>query len=150
MIEFTIPVCPVTKKNHSQIIAKTGRHTGKGQVIYVKGKNGASIPVTLYIVPSPQYQKYERACKKYIPAENIDYPVNVKAVFYMETRRAVDITNLHQALHDILKKYGCVKDDNCNFIYSTDGSYVAYDKQNPRTEVTITKLDGVTVLRDQK
>lgn len=72
-------------------------------------------------------------------AEPIDYPVNVKAVFYMQTKRKVDLTNLHEALHDILVKYGVLEDDNFKIIQSTDGSRVSYDKWNPRTEVEITR-----------
>lgn len=67
----------------------------------------------------------------------IDYAVNVKAVYYMQTRRKVDITNLHNALHDILVHYGVLADDNMKIVVFTDGSRVKYDKLNPRTEVTI-------------
>ena len=54
-----------------------------------------------------------------------------------------DLTNLHEALHDILVKYHVIADDNCKIIVSTDGSRVLYDRENPRTEVTITKAGGV-------
>lgn len=73
--------------------------------------------------------------------EKIDYRVNIKAWYYMPTRRRVDITNLHEALHDILVKYGVIADDNCKIVFSTDGSRVLYDKNNPRTEVEITEVD---------
>ena len=68
-------------------------------------------------------------------------PVNVKAIYYMPTRRKVDITNLHEALHDVLTHYAVVADDNSNIIAATDGSRVRYDKTNPRTEVTITPMN---------
>ena len=71
---------------------------------------------------------------------HIDYPINLKAVYYRKTKHRVDLINLHGALHDILIKCGCILDDNCNIIVSTDGSRVYYDKDNPRTEVTITKI----------
>ena len=76
-----------------------------------------------------------------IPAKfriGIDYPVNVKATYYMPTKCKVDIVNLHSALHDILVKCGVLKDDNCRIVVSTDGSRVRYDKENPRTEIEIT------------
>lgn len=117
MINFVIPIKPVTKKNSSQII-------------YVKGKPR--------LIPSKQYNKYETSCKPYIPSLNIDMPINIKALYYMPTRRRVDLVNLHEALHDVLVKYNCLKDDNCNIIVSTDGSRVLYDKNYPRTEVYIT------------
>lgn len=71
----------------------------------------------------------------------IDYPVEVKALFYMETRRRVDLTNLLEALHDVMVKYGLLKDDNNQIIVSVDGSRVLYDKDNPRTEVTIRRME---------
>lgn len=120
-VEFTIKLKPITKKNSQQIVT---------------GKNGRP-----FIIPSAAYKKYEKACKPFMPkvAEPIDYPVNVKAVFYMQTKRKVDLTNLHEALHDILVKYGVLEDDNFKIIQSTDGSRVSYDKWNPRTEVEITR-----------
>lgn len=33
-------------------------------------------------------------------------------------------------------------DDNRNIVASVDGSVVLYDKENPRTEVTITKKEN--------
>ena len=65
----------------------------------------------------------------------------------MPSRRRVDLSNLVESIHDIMTKYGCIVDDNCNIIYSIDGSCVKYDKENPRTEVEITKLN-VTTIKD--
>jgi len=53
----------------------------------------------------------------------------------------VDLTNLHEALHDILVKCEVLEDDNCKIIAATDGSRVMYDKDNPRTEVVITAME---------
>ena len=73
--------------------------------------------------------------------DTIESRVNVMAVYYMPNNRRVDLTNLHEALHDILVHYKVIKDDNCKIIVSTDGSYVDVDKWHPRTEVTITDLE---------
>lgn len=120
-VRFTISLSPITKKNHSQIIMAKGR------------------PM---IIPSPQYKLYEKQCEGFMPwdAGKIDYPVNVKATYYMPTRRKVDLCNLHAALHDIMVHHGLLSDDNCSIIVSTDGSRVLYDKNKPRTEVEITEL----------
>lgn len=119
MIKFTINLPPVTKKNHSQIIMAGGRPR---------------------VIPSKQFIQYESDCMSFMPnISPIDYPVNVKAIYYMPTRRKVDILNLHAALHDVLVTYKVVVDDNSNIIASTDGSRVRYDKDNPRTEVEITE-----------
>jgi Holliday junction resolvase RusA-like endonuclease len=81
-------------------------------------------------------------CKEYITPLKypIDYPVNVKCVYYLDTRRATDLTNLMEATHDILVEQGILKDDNYKIIASVDGSCVHYDKNNPRTEILIEKI----------
>ena len=120
-IKFTIPLNPVTKKNSQQIILVCGKPR---------------------IIPSKKYKEYERDCIPFLThVEPVTGRLNVKAVYFMRTRRRVDLINLHEALHDILVKAGVLEDDNCKIIYSTDGSYVDYDKENPRTEVTITYLN---------
>lgn len=122
-MKFTIYLPPITKKNSQQIIYTNGR------------------PM---IIQSKQYRQYEKDCGIFVPRrEPIDYPVNVKALYYMATRRKVDLNNLHNALHDVLVKYQVVTDDNSRIIASTDGSRVRYDKGNPRTEIYITEAqDG--------
>ena len=120
-LEFTIVGNPVTKKNHSQ-------------VVYAKGR-----PM---VIPSKQYRQYEKDCAPYMPRlpKPIDYPVNVQAIFYRSTRREVDLPNLIAALHDIMVKYKVVADDSRSIIYAVDGCRVLWDKENPRTEVTITGI----------
>lgn len=120
-IKFTIPLKPITKKNSQQIVHN--KRTGR--------------PL---IVPSKQYKQYEKDCGHFIPCRRlrISYPVNLQAVYYMPTRRRVDLINLHEALQDILVKYDVLEDDNFQIIASTDGSRVEIDKENPRTEVEIT------------
>lgn len=121
MIKFTIYLKPRTKKNSSQIIT-------------VRGKPR--------IIPSKLYRDYERECALYLKPLHIDYPVNVKAHYYMPTRRRVDLCNLHECLCDVLVKHGVVDDDNSKIIESMDGSRVFYDKECPRTEVWIEEVDG--------
>jgi Holliday junction resolvase RusA-like endonuclease len=70
----------------------------------------------------------------------ISTPVNVKAVYYMQTRRKVDLSNLNSALHDILVDAGVLADDNRDVVAGHDGSRVFYDKDTPRVEVTITPM----------
>ena len=115
-MQFTIPIEPRTKKNSQQIILVKGR------------------PM---IIPSKQYKEFEQSALWYIERIGIDYPVNVKALFYMKTRRRVDLTNLLEALDDVLVKGGMLIDDNSQIIVGHDGSRVLYDKNNPRIEVYI-------------
>lgn len=104
------------------------------------------------ILPSAQYKEYEAACMAQIPSrkrQRIDIPVNVQCVYYMPTRRRVDISNLNSALHDILVRAGVLADDNRDVIAGTDGSRVFYDKEDPRVEITITNMLGYEQWRKQ-
>jgi Holliday junction resolvase RusA-like endonuclease len=101
-------------------------------------------------MPSDKYRKYEKAAIKYVPKRDaITSPVCVKCTFYMQTRRAVDRTNLEESIHDILVRAGLLADDNRDIIASGDGTRVFYDKNNPRTEVHITSIDGYSQWSDK-
>ena len=124
-MKFVINIAPITKKNSMKPrMDRNGRFRGMMQ--------------------SDAYRRYEEKCMWLIPVRfrvGIDYPVNVKAIYYMPTRRVVDIINLHSALHDVLVKARVLQDDNSRIVVSTDGSRVRYDKDNPRTEVEITRCN---------
>ena len=45
-----------------------------------------------------------------------------------------------EAIDDIMVKAGLLEDDNYTVIAGHDGSRVLYDRENPRTEVVITKM----------
>ena len=105
------------------------------QQIYRNSKTGKP-----FISQSDRYKDYEEACKYILKPLRISHKVNIKAVYYMKTRRKVDLVNLHSALHDVLVACKVLEDDNFKIIHSTDGSYVDYDKDNPRTEVEISKV----------
>ena len=119
---FTIPGNPVTKKNHQRIL---------------KTRDGRS-----FVAPSSQYKAYEEQSGWFIPSANIDIPVNVKCVYYMETLRRVDLVNLLESTLDCLVRYGCLKDDDSKIVVSHDGSRVLLDRENPRVEVTITRMEN--------
>lgn len=125
-VRFTIPVTPVTKKNHGRIVM-----CGK----YPK------------LLPSEAYERYTKAAMPFLRATfkdigTIDYPVNLKCVFYLDKRRKGDLAGYLQAVQDLLVEAGILSDDNRNIVASVDGSEVLYDKANPRTEVTITKKEN--------
>lgn len=132
MIEITVPLAPVTKKNSMRIVRN--RKTGKRR-----------------IMPSQQSMDYEAEalwhCKRARVQRPIEEPVEVKCLFYMPTRRRVDLTNLLESIDDVLVRAGVLKDDHSGIIVSHDGSRVLYDKDNPRTEVFIREMecaDGTT------
>ena len=125
-ITYIIPMPPITKKNSQQIL--TNRKTGQP-----------------FIMPSRQYKEYETAAALPLiprPPRPIECELNVKCLFYMPTRRKTDLTNLLEAVDDILVHAGIIADDNYTIIASHDGSRVLYDKHRPRTEITITRMPG--------
>lgn len=113
---------PITKKNSQRLV--------------VNPKTRKTI-----IMPSKAYKDYEKNAAHQLqkPPEPISVPVNVLCIYYMETRRACDLTNLMEATHDILVKHGILSDDNSKIIVGVDGSRVSYDKENPRVEIEITE-----------
>lgn len=121
MIKFTLYGNPKSKKNSQQIFRNNA--TGKP-----------------FITQSQAYKQFEKDCLSQITGKHklhINYPVNIKAVFYRNDNTRVDITNLLSALHDILTKAGVIADDNFKIVVSVDGSRVLIDKENPRTEIEI-------------
>lgn len=119
--EAMIPLNPKTKKNHQKIITIKGR------------------PM---IVQSEAYREYEKEAGWFLkkPIEPISEPVNVKCIFYRDSARRCDLTNLLEAIDDILVKYGVLKDDDFKILSSHDGSRVYIDREKPRTEIEISKL----------
>ena len=125
-ISFVTPFAPVTKKNHGRIVM-----CGK----YPK------------LLPSEAYERYAKTVIPFLKTNfgmcgTIDYPVNLKCVFYLDKRRKGDLAGYLQAIQDLLVSAGILADDNRNIVASVDGSIVLYDKENPRTEITITKKSG--------
>lgn len=136
LVKMTLPFDPRTKKNGSRIITRGG---------YPR------------LIPSAQYEKWRSECIAYIKANYtecitaINEPVNIKAVYYMQTRRRVDITNLHSAISDMLVDAEVLADDNRDICAAYDGSRVYHDKNNPRCEIMISTLDeDYTIWRSKK
>ena len=121
IVKFTVPIAPVTKKNSQRIAIRGGR------------------PI---ILPSEKYKEYEDAALWYIPkrGDPIDFPVNIKCLLYMPNNRLCDLTNHLESIDDVMVKAGLLKDDNYKILASHDGSRVLVDKDNPRTEVEITRI----------
>ncbi len=124
-MKYTILLTPITKKNSPQILVN--KATGRP-----------------FVAPSKQYKEYETNAMWFLrprPDRPIDYPVNLKCLFYMPTHRRSDLTNHLSCICDVLVKAGILADDNSNIVVSMDGSRVLYDKDTPRTEIEITEVD---------
>lgn len=123
-IKYTIKLAPITKKNSQQILTnpKTGRP---------------------FIMPSKKFKEYERDAVwflKPMPPRPIECRVNIKCLFYLPTRRRTDLTNLLEAVDDLLVHAGIIADDHYGIVEAHDGSRCFVDKDNPRTEITITRI----------
>lgn len=118
---------PVTKKN-SQRIVKLG--------------NGR-----YSIRPSKAFEAYQEQAGWFIPRtmrKCLSGRYNVKCVYFMPTRRKVDLVNLIEATMDILVHYSVLADDNSSIVVGHDGSRVEYDKHNQRVEIEIEEIrDGL-------
>lgn len=122
-LTLTIPGTPRTKKNSQRIITVKGR------------------PM---IIPSKDFKAYSAACMRHLPhtlKPRIAERVNVCCVYYMPSRRRVDLLNLLGATCDILVEGGILLDDHCGIVAAHDGSRVEYDKLNPRVEITLEAMD---------
>lgn len=123
-LRYVVKLPPVTKKNSQRIL---------------KTRDGKP-----FIAPSKKYKEYESSSAwflKPVPEHPVDYPVNVKCLFYMPTKRRTDLTNLLESIDDIMVHCGILADDNYNIIESHDGSRCYVDRENPRTEIYIDRIE---------
>lgn len=135
LYEAMIPLNPKTKKNNQEIRFKKSGKTG----FFKKTAYGFTLVGIPFISPSKAYKQYETEAGWFLrkPSEPISQPVNIKCIFYRDSDRRCDLTNLLEAIDDILVHYGIIADDNFHIIYSHDGSRVFVDRKNPRTEIVI-------------
>lgn len=127
LYEAMIPLNPKTKKNNQKIIRN--KRTG-----------------AYMIVQSDAYKDYEQQAGWFLtrkPSEPISKPVNVRCIFYRDSDRRCDLTNLLEAIDDILVHHGILSDDNFHVIYSHDGSRVFIDRDKPRTEIVIEDIQEI-------
>lgn len=133
-----IPINPRTKKNSQEIRFKAAAKNG----FFKKTPYGLKYVGIPFISQNEKYKQYEQDAGWFLKKlpEPISEPVNVKCIFYREDERRCDLTNLLEAIDDILVKYKVLSDDNFKIIVSHDGSRVNVDRYRPRTEIEITKI----------
>lgn len=121
LLFFTVTGAPRTKKNHGIIVTR-----GRPRML-----------------PSKPWRKWaENALIRFNDPDNsrvVVEPVNCRALFYCDTARSVDPVGLYQGLADLLEKRGVLENDR--LIASWDGSRVLIDRENPRTEVMLERLE---------
>lgn len=119
-----IPLLCRSKKNSQQIIFNLKTHK----------------PM---IVQSKIYKQFEKDCGYFLNKYklNIDYPIGLKCTFIVPDKRKRDLTNLENAIADILVKYKVIEDDNYNIINNWDGSRIIYQKGVEKTIIEIKKAE---------
>ena len=130
VLKYIVIGDPRTKKNHQMI-------AGKGRRCPTCGKFE-----TEWIRQGSAYNEYSEAAAWQLrprPRAPIDFPINIRYLFFMKTRRKVDQSNLIAAMDDILTENRIIEDDNCRIIIGHDGSRVYHDPNHPRTEIYITR-----------
>ena len=122
-MKIIIPLLCRSKKNSQSIIVNPRTHK----------------PM---IVQSKLYKEFERECGYFLNKykNNINTPVNIKATFYVPDRRKRDLTNLENAIADILVKYKVLADDNYNIIAGWNGSKIIYEKGRAETIIEISEV----------
>ena len=120
-----IPLLCRSKKNSQEI--RHNRATGKP-----------------FIAQSKLYTEFERECGYFLNKykTNISYPINLKCTFYVPDRRKRDLSNLLNAIQDVLVKYKVIADDNYNIVQSVDGSRIIYEKNRQETIVEIEECEN--------
>ena len=124
-MKIVIPLLCRSKKNSQQLFIN--KKTGKR-----------------FISQSELYKEFEQNCGYFLNKykTNINIPVNIKATFYVPDRRKRDLTNLENAIADILVKYKVIADDNYNIIVGWDGSRIIYEKGREETIIEIEEVSN--------
>lgn len=124
-IKINIPLCTRPKKNSQRIIYNS---TTKKPMI----------------IQSKQYLEFERNCAYFLNKYklNISIPINLKCTFIVGDKKKRDLTNLLNAIQDILVKYNVIADDNYNIVQSVDGSRIIYIKGEEKTIIEISEIDN--------
>lgn len=63
----------------------------------------------------------------------------------MATNQTIDMSALYEGIQDVLVEVGVLKDDsalNDPILVGHDGSRVHLDRDNPRMEVTLTRMEA--------
>lgn len=125
-LQFWLDVIPRTKKNSQQI--------------HVNSRTGKP-----FVSQSPAYKQFAKECAVLIPKKyrvNLNVPCRVQTIFYMPTKRRVDLNNLLSAIHDVLVENHVIEDDNCKIVQNVDGSRVMYEQGKVGIDVLIEILEG--------
>lgn len=122
-MKIIIPLLCRSKKNSQQILINSRTHKP-------------------FVSQSSLYKQFEKDCGYFLNKykTNIDYPVNIKCTFIVPDKRKRDLTNLENAIADILVKYKVLADDNYSIIAGWDGSRIIYQKGKEKIIIEIEEV----------
>lgn len=97
----------------------------------------------LFPAKSDRYKKWAVFAGLFVyrsrPAKPIDFPVNVKMIFYFKDHQhEADLSNCYQGVEDILQNEGVLTNDR--LIYSHDGSRKVFGSGPERVEIIVTRF----------
>lgn len=131
VLKYVIHGDPRTKKNHQQI-AGAGprcRSCGKFQKLWIRQGSAHD-----------EYADRAGWQLRPRPVKPIDFPINVRCLFFLAADRIVDDLNLLACVDDLLVENKIISDDNRRIVQGHDGSRSFVDRDNPRTEIYITRM----------
>lgn len=108
-IKIEIPLLPRSKKNSQQMIFLNGRPR---------------------LIQSKLYLQYEKDCAYFLKPlkEPIDKPINLKCTFIVPNKRKRDLSNLLNAIQDILVHYKILADDNYMVVESVEKTIIEIEE----------------------
>lgn len=143
VLKYVIHGDPRTKKNHQQIAGSGPRCSKCGKFATQWIRQGAA---------HDEYADRAGWQLRPRPAKPIDFPINVRCLFFLAVDRIVDDLNLLACVDDLLVENKIISDDNRRIVRGHDGTRSFVDRDNPRTEIYITRMpaenNGQTSLFD--
>ena len=109
-------------------------------------KNSKSIAINQrtkkpFIMTNKNVQNWKNLAQNYLQnIELIEGSISIDVIFYNKDKRKRDLDNMFTSLADLLKNNNIIEDDNCFILQKISSTFGGVDKENPRAEITITKI----------
>lgn len=95
-----------------------------------------------FIMTEARVKEWQSLAKKEVSQiEPLEGAVEIEMVFYNKDARKRDLDNMMTSVLDVLKNTKIIDDDNCLVARRISGEFGGIDKENPRMECTIIRLD---------
>lgn len=88
---------------------------------------------------------YCEQMKEQLIGVKFEKPISIIFVLFKKDKRKIDRANVLSIVEkffcDTLVHYGCIEDDNDDYIFSTEYFTGGIDRENPRVEISIREVD---------